>query len=156
MKVYYKLFYCLKRSVSETFKSSSCKKVFTKCVYHWYRSSHQRCSIRISVAKFTGKHLCQSLFFNKVVGVRSATLLKKRLWHKCFPVNFAKFLRAHFFTEHLRATASVDTSCFDECFSFHVITGSSIIYTNLSLPSVAAFFKTRVLKKVRILCPLSP
>ena len=22
-----------------------------------------------------------------------ATLLKKRLWHKCFPVNFAKFLR---------------------------------------------------------------
>ena len=26
----------------------------------------------------------------------------KRLWHKCFPVNFAKFLRTPFFTEHLR------------------------------------------------------
>ena len=25
---------------------------------------------------------------------RPATLLKKRLWHRCFPVNFAKFLRA--------------------------------------------------------------
>ena len=38
--------------------------------------------------KFTGKQLCQSLFFNKVAGLRPATLLKKRLWHRCFPVNF--------------------------------------------------------------------
>ena len=45
-------------------------------------------------AKLTGKHLCQSLFFNKV-------LLKKRLWHRCFLVNFSKFLRTPFFTEHL-------------------------------------------------------
>ena len=30
-----------------------------------------------------------------------ATLLKKRLWHRCFPVNFAKFLRTRFITEHL-------------------------------------------------------
>ena len=57
-------------------------------------------------AKFTGKHLCQSLFFNKVAGLRPATLLKKRLWHRCFPVNFAKFLRTPFLTEHLLATAS--------------------------------------------------
>ena len=28
---------------------------------------------------------------------RPATLLKKKLWHKCFPVNFAKFLRTSFF-----------------------------------------------------------
>ena len=27
-------------------------------------------------------------------GLRPATLLKKRLWHRCFPVNFAKFLTA--------------------------------------------------------------
>ena len=27
---------------------------------------------------------------------RPATLLKKRLWHRCFPVNFAKFLRIPF------------------------------------------------------------
>ena len=53
-------------------------------------------------AKFTGKHLCQSLYFNKVAGFRPVTLLKKRLWHRCFPVNFAKFLRTPFFTEHLR------------------------------------------------------
>ena len=52
-------------------------------------------------AKFTGKHLCQSLFFNKVAGLRPATLLKKRLWHRRFPVNFTKFQRTPFLTEHL-------------------------------------------------------
>ena len=46
--------------------------------------------------KFTGKHLCQSLFFNKVAGQRPATLLKNKLWHRCFPVSFAKFLRTPF------------------------------------------------------------
>ena len=29
-------------------------------------------------------------------GLRPATLLKKRLWHRRFPVNFAKFLRVNF------------------------------------------------------------
>ena len=51
------------------------------------RSSHRRYSIKKVVlknfAKSTGKHLCQSLFFNKVAGVR------------CFPVNFAKLLGTH-------------------------------------------------------------
>ena len=64
------------------------------------RSSHKVCSVRKGVlknfTKFTGKHLCQSLFFNKVAGLRSATLLKKRLWHTCFPVNFTKFTRKPF------------------------------------------------------------
>ena len=45
--------------------------------------------------KFTGKHLYQSLFFNKVADLRPATLLKK-LWHRCFSVNFVKFLRTPF------------------------------------------------------------
>ena len=47
-------------------------------------------------AKFIGKQLWQSFFFNKVAGLRPATLLKKRLWHSCFPVKFAKFLRTPF------------------------------------------------------------
>ena len=51
--------------------------------------------------KFIGKHLCQSLFFNKVADLRPTTLLKKGLWHRYFPVNFAKFLRTLFFIEHL-------------------------------------------------------
>ena len=43
----------------------------------------RRCSVKKGVlrdfAKFTGKHLCQGLFFNKIAGHRPATLLKKRL-----------------------------------------------------------------------------
>ena len=45
-------------------------------------------------AKFTGKHLCQSLFLNKVEKRDSGVFL--------FPANFAKFLRTPFLTEHLR------------------------------------------------------
>ena len=33
---------------------------------------------------------------------RPATLLKKRLWHRFVPVNFAKFLITPFLTKHLR------------------------------------------------------
>ena len=59
-----------------------------------------RCSIKKGVlrnfTKFTRKHLCQSLDFNKVAGLRPATLLKTRLWHRCFPVSFVKFLRTPF------------------------------------------------------------
>ena len=65
-----------------------------------YRSNHERCSIikgfLRNSAKFTGRQLCQSLFFNKVAGLGPPTLLKKRLLHRCFPVNFAKFLRIPF------------------------------------------------------------
>ena len=64
----------------------------------------RRCSVKKGVLrnfeKFTGKHPCQSLFFNKVAGL-PPTLLKKRLWYGCFPVNFAKFPRTRFLAEHL-------------------------------------------------------
>ena len=58
-------------------------------------------------AKITGKHLCQSFFFNKTAGLKSATLLKKGLWKRFFPVNFAKFWRTPFLTEHLWMTSSI-------------------------------------------------
>ena len=47
---------------------------------------------------------CMNLGFNKHKNsnLRSVILLKKSLWHRCFPVNFGKFLRTPFFTEHLR------------------------------------------------------
>ena len=47
-------------------------------------------------AKFIEKQLCQSLFFNKVAGLR-----KKEIWHRCFSVKFVKFLRTVFLREHL-------------------------------------------------------
>ena len=43
-------------------------------------------------AKFAGKRLYRNLL-NKIAGLRPATLLRKRLRHRYFPVNFAKFLR---------------------------------------------------------------
>ena len=51
--------------------------------------------------KSTEKPLCWSLLFNKVLGIRPATALKKILWQRCFPVNFRKFLRRSFLTEHI-------------------------------------------------------
>ena len=64
------------------------------------RSSHQKCSARKGVfrnfAKFRGKRMCQVVFFNKIAGPEPATLLKKTLWHRCFPVNSVKFLRSLF------------------------------------------------------------
>ena len=53
------------------------------------------------------KHLCQSLFFNWNF---IWTLLKMRLWHRCLPVNFAKFSRTLFFKEHLRWLLLVERS----------------------------------------------
>ena len=42
------------------------------------RSSHRRCSVRKGVlrnfTKFTGKQLCQNLFFNKVAGLRQNSI----------------------------------------------------------------------------------
>ena len=86
--------------------NSICTKSVEKVVYFRnyvsFRSSRSEVFCKKDVlknfAKLTGKHLCQSLFFNNVVGLRSATLLKKRLSHRRFPVNFAKFLRATFLT----------------------------------------------------------
>ena len=60
-----------------------------------YRNSHRTCSKKCShkfrkIHRKTKTPVRESLF-NKVVGLRPATLLKKRPWHRCFPVNFAKF-----------------------------------------------------------------
>ena len=40
--------------------------------------------------------------FNKVVSPQACDFNKKRLHHRCFPVNIAKFLGTPFFAEHLR------------------------------------------------------
>ena len=68
------------------FWRSSVEKVFLKMSKNSEENTCVRALLLIKLqaehfAKFTGKHLCQSLFFNKV-----ATL----------PVNFAKFLRSFF------------------------------------------------------------
>ena len=65
---------------------------------------YKKCVFR-SLAKFTGKHLFQRLFFNKVAGL-PATVFKMSLWDKCFSCEFCEISMNTFFTEHLRTTAS--------------------------------------------------
>ena len=62
------------------------------------RSSHWRCSVRKGVlrnfAKFTGKHLCESLF------------IKKETLAQVFSYKFCEISKNTFFRAHLGATAS--------------------------------------------------
>ena len=105
-----------------TYWRSSCPKVFyEKGVlrnFADFRSSLPEVFYKKGVlrnyAKFTGKHVCQRLFFNKVADLRPATLLKKSLWPKVcnfikkeslpqvFSCEFCEISRNTFFTEHLR------------------------------------------------------
>ena len=58
------------------------------------REAFSKKGVLRNFAKFRGKHLCQSLFLIKLL------FYQKR--DRCFPVNFAKFLRTPFLTGHLR------------------------------------------------------
>ena len=63
-----------------------------------FRSSHWRCSAKKGVlknfAKFTGKHLCESLFFNKVGCLRSVqkTSGQLLLWTTASETSNTKYL----------------------------------------------------------------
>ena len=65
-----------------------------------------------------GKHLCQSLFFNKVAGLRiflysdciqentqACNFIKKETLAQVFSCEFCEISKNNFFTEHLRTTA---------------------------------------------------
>ena len=111
-------------------------KVFMKSTYHdIIRSSRQEVfwekGVLENFTKFTGKHLCQSLFFNKVTGLGAATLLKKRLWQRRFPMNFVKFFSAPFLQNTL-------TECF--CQRRSLIFEPTIILPNASFWRRNLFF----------------
>ena len=64
--------------------------------FTWNKSSHPKVfgekGVLKNFAKFTGKHLCQDLFFNKVAGLRPATLSKKkRTLAQVFSCEFCEF-----------------------------------------------------------------
>ena len=67
-------------------------------------------------AKFLDKKLTWGLFYSKVAGFKPATLLKNRLRHKCFSVNFAEFLKVHI-QENIR------NDCFRKLSNFHSFIG---------------------------------
>ena len=68
------------------------------------RSSHIRCSIKKVVLenypKLTGKHLCQSLFFNKVA-FAACNFIKKETLALLFSCKFHQILRTPFYNTSL-------------------------------------------------------
>ena len=98
---------CSQVHKSNNHQICSIKKIVVSILITVMRSSHQTCSVTKGVlrnfAKFTGKHLCQVSF------------LRKRSWHRCFPVNFTKFLRTLFYRTHP-----------DDCFC-HSSYGTSVV-----------------------------
>ena len=84
-------------------------------------------------AKFRGKHLCQSLFLNKVAGLRPATVLR-RLLHRCFPVNFCKIFKNIYLYRKSLMAVSVDTCItlrYDHMIDYHTIKTRSERSSNL-------------------------
>ena len=64
----------------------------------------QRCPIKkvfLEILENSQENTCVRVSFLIKLQTVPATLLKRRLWHRCFAVNFAKFLRTPFVTEHL-------------------------------------------------------
>ena len=58
----------------------------------------RRCSVKkmyLEILQNSHGNICTWVFIKK-------TSLKKRLWHRCFPANFEKFLKTPFLIEHLR------------------------------------------------------
>ena len=91
--------------------------------HHCYYSEAvvRMCSIKtvfFEILQNSQENNCARAFFNKVAGLWPASLLKKRHWYKSFPVNFAKFLRTSFVTEHLWWLLLTTVNISDVCFWF--------------------------------------
>ena len=64
--------------------------------------------------KFTGKHLERDSFLITLQASDLQLYQKNSIWHRCFPVNFAKFLRTPFFCRPHLLAASVSISINNE------------------------------------------
>ena len=78
--------------------SSNIFRMESLCPSVWFRSSRPEVFCKkmfLKISQSSQENTCARVSF-------LITLLKKRLWHRCFPVNFVKFLRTPFLTELLR------------------------------------------------------
>ena len=75
----------------------------------------------LKISQNSQENNCIGVFFNKLAGLRSATLLKKEIPTKYFSCKFVKFLRTAFFTDYLRATASIYGQCILSFSPLHVL-----------------------------------
>ena len=70
----------------------------TKCTFFQYKFEKNLTQTGLKEFFIFANLPCKFLenVFKGTVRLRPATLSKKRLWHRCFPVNFPKFVRAPF------------------------------------------------------------
>ena len=75
-------------------------------------------------------------YFNKVASLRPTNVLKEAP-NRCFPVNFAKILRTHSFTEHLLRLLLVVTYCTENLRTGFSLKGMLAIYGLIISDSVS-------------------
>ena len=92
------------RNTGTCYSSIQNKKIFRQLAIIAYRTNNleaatgdvpQKKVTLKNFAKFTGKHLCQNLFFIKLQAP-GCNFNKKKLWHRNCPGNFLQFLRGLF------------------------------------------------------------
>ena len=81
------------------------EKIDLKIIFlHTAEALAGRCSVKkvfLEIWQNSQKSTCGRVSFS--IKLQACNFLeKKKLWHRCFPVNFAKFLRMPFVIEHLR------------------------------------------------------
>ena len=77
-------------------KNKRCKNV---------KAAGQRCSVKkvfLEISQNSQKNNCARVSFLIKLQAEAWNFIKKRLAHRCFPVNFAKFLTTPFHKEPLR------------------------------------------------------
>ena len=58
--------------------------------------------VYLKISHYSKKKYVLKSLSDKVVGLKVCNYIKNRLQHRCFPVNFGKFLRTSVFIEHFR------------------------------------------------------
>ena len=98
-------YFCCSKQVMGVEHLYYSEQVITSRRFLLFRVGYAKQNISAILSKLYGVELSlllssrQEVFCEK--GLRPPTLLKNRLCHSCFSVNFVKFLRASFLTEHL-------------------------------------------------------
>ena len=105
------------------------------------RRSHQRCSIKkgglTNFGKFTGKHLCHSLFFNKVSGL-ACNFIKKETLAQVFSCQFWEISKNTFFQRtHMVAASAINPFQFLNQFQFFQTKVSSLIEESKVLSEIS-------------------
>ena len=80
-------------------------------------------------------------------------LLKKRLWHRCFPVNFVKFLRTPFLQNSsgrlLLPFATVALN-YSNIYLYNIYLDLNLTYENILLKNIVVFTLEAAIRKIGV------